>query len=70
MRNSTKLKSLLYKYELTFSLNETDDIFQLRITDRVNKNQQQFSGASYREVLDAAYKFMNAELKMLDKQGF
>ena len=63
MRNNTKLKYLLLKYELTFSLNDTDDVFQLRITDRVDRREQVFAGESYGEVLNSAYKVMKEEMK-------
>ena len=68
MRNNTKLKYLLLKYELTFSMNDTDDVFQLTVMDRVSKNQQMFTGDSYGSILNEAYKFMKQDLKMSFKE--
>ena len=54
MRNTTKLKNLLLKYDADFSMDD-DFHFRLTITDKVSGKQQLFEGDGYAIVLAKAY---------------
>jgi len=62
MRNTTKLKNLLLKYDADFSMDD-DFHFRLTITDKVSGKQQLFEGDGYAIVLAKAYSYMLKDLK-------
>ena len=62
MRNTTKLKTLLLKYTVSFDIGE-DEIFELMLTDKQTNNGKLFEGKSYSIVLSKAYSFLLQELK-------
>ena len=66
MRNTTKLKTLLLKYTVSFDMDD-DGLFTLLLTDKATNDMQQFEGESYSKVLAKAYSFLLKHLKNQDK---
>ena len=62
MRNTTKLKTILYKYIVSFELNE-DEHFVMTLTDISQATRETFLAKSYSLVISKAYSFMLKELK-------
>lgn len=62
MRNTTKLKTLLLKYTLTFDMDD-DGRFFLRLTDKATHQTSLIEGESYSKVLAKAYSFLLKDLK-------
>jgi hypothetical protein len=62
MRNTTKLKTLLLKYTVSFDMDD-DENFTLILTDKTNGNMQQFEGESYGRALAKAYSYLLRILK-------
>jgi hypothetical protein len=62
MRNTTKLKTLLLKYTLSFDMDD-DGNFKLILSDKTNGNMQQFEAESYGRVLAKAYSYLLRDLK-------
>lgn len=54
MRNSTKLKTLLLKFNLTYCLNN-DELFELTLIDKQTFEKTVVLGKSNSEVLQKAY---------------
>jgi hypothetical protein len=63
MRNTTKLKTLLLKYTVSFDM-EDDGLFKLMLTDKQSNEGQLFEGKSYSIVLGKAYSFLLQRLKI------
>ena len=68
MRNTTKLKTLLLKYTVSFDMGD-DEIFKLMLTDKQNNNSQLFEGKSYSIVVSKAYSHLLRELKKFRPAG-
>ena len=62
MRNTTKLKTLLIKYTVSFNMDD-DGLFVLLLTDKNTNNMQQFEAESYSKVLAKAYSWLLKKLK-------
>jgi hypothetical protein len=56
VRNTTKLKTLLLKYTVTFDMDD-DGLFTLVLIDKATNDMHQFEGESYGKVLAKAYSF-------------
>jgi len=66
MRNTTKLKTLLLKYTLSFDMDD-DGNFKLTLMDKTNGNMQQFEADSYGRVLAKAYSYLLRDLKQKEE---
>lgn len=66
MRNTTKLKTLLLKYTLSFDMDD-DGNFKLTLMDKTNGNMQHFEADSYGRVLAKAYSYLLRELKQKEE---
>lgn len=66
MRNTTKLKNILRKYNVQLEMND-DESFKMFLTDKINRNQQMIEGNSYADVLKKGYSFL---LKVLKEEEF
>ena len=62
MRNTTKLKALLYKYTASFDLDE-QELFNLVISEKNTGETTRFQAKSYSEVIAKAYSYLLKELK-------
>jgi hypothetical protein len=62
VRNTTKLKTLLLKYSLTFDMDD-DNRFFLRLTDKITHQTTLLEAESYSKILAKAYSFLLKELK-------
>ncbi len=62
MRNTTKLKTLLLKYTVSFDMGD-DELFKLMLTDKQSNEGKLFEGKSYSIVLSKAYSYLLQELK-------
>jgi hypothetical protein len=62
MRNTTKLKTLLLKYTVSFDMGD-DELFKLMLTDKQTNTSHLFEGKSYSLVLSKAYGYLLKELK-------
>jgi hypothetical protein len=62
MRNTTKLKNILYKYVVSFELTE-DEQFVMILVDINHGNREILQAKSYSLVISKAYSFMLRELK-------
>jgi hypothetical protein len=62
MRNTTKLKTLLLKYTVSFDMDD-DEIIKLMLTDKQNNASHLFEGKSYSLVLSKAYSYLLKQLK-------
>jgi len=62
VRNTTKLKTLLLKYTVSFDMDD-DGLFTLLLTDKNTNDAYQFEGESYAKVLAKAYSFLLKHLK-------
>lgn len=66
MRNTTKLKTLLLKYTVSFDMDD-DGMFTLLLTDKGTNDTHQFEGESYARVLAKAYSFLLKVLKLQEQ---
>lgn len=64
MRNTTKLKTLLMKYTVSFDMGD-DEQFKLMLLDKQTNQSHLIEGPSYSIVLGKAYSIMLQELKKL-----
>jgi hypothetical protein len=62
MRNTTKLKQVLSRYDLTISM-DTGFYFQVIAIDKSNKESGVFEGKSYSDVLNKVHQYYNKEIK-------
>ncbi len=69
MRNTTKLKQVLLKYNVDLSMDD-DECMQLTIIDKMTSEMETFSNPSYSHLISKAYSFMMKQLKELPgRQG-
>ncbi|MCX6290812.1 MAG: hypothetical protein NT126_03520 [Bacteroidetes bacterium] len=68
MRNTTKLKTLLIKYTVSFDMGD-DELFKLMLTDKQTNDGQLFEGKSYSIVLSKAYSYLLQQLKKTDSKN-
>ena len=66
MRNTTKLKMILYKYMVSFELNDAE-VFVMTIVDKFNDKSERFEAKSYSLVISKAYSYLLRELKSEEK---
>ena len=69
MRNTTKLKTLLLKYTVSFDMDDSA-IFKLMLTDKQTNDAHLFEGKSYSIVLSKAYSYLLQEIKKNSSQNF
>ena len=62
MRNTTKLKQILLKYNLDLTLEE-EDLMKMTLVDKTSGRMQSFEHASYSKLISKAYSFMLKELR-------
>jgi hypothetical protein len=68
MRNTTKLKQILLKYDLALSMKE-EDLLQFTLVDKNTGNFISFEHHSYSQLLSKCYSFFLKELKTETKTG-
>lgn len=68
MRNTTKLKQILLKYDLALSMEE-ETLLKLSLVDKVSGRVSHFEHPSYSQLIAKAYSHLIKELKPLKKPG-
>jgi hypothetical protein len=68
MRNTTKLKQILLKYDLDLSMDE-DGLLKLTLVDKNTGGLNSFEHNSYSQLLGKCYSHFLKELKMETKNG-
>jgi hypothetical protein len=63
MRNTTKLKQILLKYDLALSMQD-DGLLQLSLVDKDDGSLHSFEHASYSHLISKAYSHLLRELKI------
>jgi len=66
MRNTTKLKQILLKYDLDLSMDE-ENLFKLTLVDKNTGSVTSFEHSSYSHLLSKCYSHFLKELKMETK---
>lgn len=66
MRNTSKLKGILYKYTVTLDIDEEEQ-FALRLTDKHLGSQANFRAKNYSTVISKAYSHLLRKLKQEEK---
>jgi hypothetical protein len=66
MRNTTKLKQILLKYDLDLSMEE-DGLMKLALVDKITGTLCSFEHSSYSSLLSKCYSHFLKELKMETK---
>ena len=67
MKNTTKLKSILQIYIVSFEMDE-DEILQLTLTNKRNGEKETFVHKNYTAVMRQAFVFMNKQTKKPNKK--
>jgi hypothetical protein len=67
MRNTTKLKQILLKYDLALSLEE-EDLLKITLFDKQNGDPVSFEHASYSQLINRCYSHFLKELKKDTKE--
>ena len=62
MRNTTKLKQILLKYDLALSMEE-ENLLKLTLVDKSTGSFTSFEHSSYSQLLSKCYSFFLKELK-------
>ena len=62
MRNTTKLKQILLKYDLALSMEE-ENLLKLTLVDKITGSFSSFEHSSYSQLLSKCYSFFLKELK-------
>jgi hypothetical protein len=62
MRNTTKLKQILLKYDLALSM-EDENLLKLTLVDKNTGSLASFEHSSYSQLLSRCYSFFLKELK-------
>jgi hypothetical protein len=62
MRNTTKLKQILLKYDLAISMEE-ECLMKLTLVDKTTGRMKSFEHASYSQLISQGYGFLLKELK-------
>jgi len=69
MRNTTKLKQILLKYNLDLTMEE-EELMKLTLIDKLSGQMHSFENSSYSQLISKAYGHMLKELrKELSKKG-
>jgi hypothetical protein len=66
MRNTTKLKQILLKYDLALSMEE-ENLLKLTLVDKNTGSFACFENSSYSQLLSKCYSYFLKELKMETK---
>jgi hypothetical protein len=62
MRNTTKLKQILLKYDLALSMEE-ENLLKLTLVDKITGSLASFEHSSYSQLLNKCYSHFLKELK-------
>ena len=62
MRNTTKLKQILFKYDLALSMEE-ENLLKLTLVDKITGTLASFEHPSYSQLLSKSYSHFLKELK-------
>jgi hypothetical protein len=68
MRNTTKLKQILLKYDLALSMEE-DSLMKLTLVDKNTGSLASFENTSYSQLLGKCYSHFLKEIKVQSKSG-
>lgn len=68
MRNTTKLKQILLKYDLDLSMDD-DSLLKLTLIDKNTGTLTSFEHSSYSQLLNKSYSHFLKELKSETKSG-
>jgi hypothetical protein len=68
MRNTTKLKQILLKYDLALSMEE-DNLLKLTLVDKNSGSFASFEHSSYSLLLNKCYSHFLKEIKIKSKPG-
>jgi hypothetical protein len=68
MRNTTKLKQILLKYDIALSIEE-DNLMKLTLVDKNTGNLTSFEHTSYSHLLSKCYSHFLKEIKVESKSG-
>jgi hypothetical protein len=66
MRNTTKLKQILLKYDLALSMEE-ENLLKLTLVDKSTGSFTSFEHSSYSQLLNKCYSFFLKELKNAER---
>ena len=62
MRNTTKLKQVLLKYDIDLSMDD-DGYMKMTLVDKVNGESEMFANNSYSFLISKAYSYLLKKLK-------
>jgi hypothetical protein len=62
MRNTTKLKQILLKYDVDISMDE-ENLMKLTLVDKITGNLAFFEHSSYSQLLSKSYSYFIQQLK-------
>lgn len=62
MRNTTKLKQILLKYDIDLSMDD-DELMRMTLVDKMSGELKTFENSSYSFLINKAYSFFKKELK-------
>ena len=62
MRNTTKLKQILLKYDMILSLEE-ESLMRLTLSDKISGRMTRFEHSSYSQLISKSYSHFLKELK-------
>jgi hypothetical protein len=68
MRNTTKLKKILLKYDLALSMEE-ENLLKLTLVDKKTGSFSIFEHSSYSQLISMCYSHFLKQLKMETKSG-
>jgi len=68
MRNTTKLKQILLKYDLALSMEE-ENLLKLTLVDKITGQLYSFEHSSYSQLLSKSYSHFLKELKIDSRPG-
>ena len=63
MRNTTKLKQILLKYDLDLSMEE-DGLLKLTLVDKITGNLTRFENSSYSSLISKCYSYFLKEIQL------
>jgi hypothetical protein len=66
MRNTTKLKQILLKYDLDLSMEE-DGLLKLTLVDKITGNLTSFENSSYSILISKCYSYFLKEIQLEKK---
>lgn len=66
MRNTTKLKQILLKYDLDLSM-EDDGLLKLTLVDKITGTLTRYEDPSYSKLISYGYSYLLKEIKLEKK---